>query len=1393
MPYKSVDDSELIPDLLSRKEFYWTKRWHHKTNDRYNDIIPRFLLDDAISKSNNLTLHSYQLFIQNYINPNTPYKRMLMKWETGTGKTIGALSIAMNFIDYYRSEKDIGNIEIGSVFIIGFSDRVFKNELLRFPEFGFLSKEEKHRLDKLKKQAALGNQVDITKYYDTIIKIKKRFSNRKGNGFFKFYGYKAFVNRIFKVTSGLNLNNMSEEEIRRALADGRITYDEELLAQFKNSLIICDEIHTVYNSIEKNNWGIAIQAVLDYEPSCRAVFMSATPINNNATEVIDLLNLLLPKEKRQTKSDFFDNNNKLKPNATEKIAELVQGRISFLRDVNPKYYPSISMEGDTLHDTPYLKFVRCPMSDFHYNTYKKVYNGALSQDSQYLMDFALENPDSTGPNDIGIYQTNQIKKLLADAPQKWKDKYGLDFRNEKIVGDGLKYENLKKYSSKYVKLLDEIENVIAKTQGKIFIYHNIVHISGVLFIEQILIKNGYLDEFSAPSDNTICMRCGKIRKEHQNITGSSENSKGSSENSKGSSENSTKGDVYKIQIRRKGHKYYWMDHNNEILLMTIHKKKRSYNIKSNSIDDKLFDNEADIDDVFGYFNDKPIKIQILKSNKKILKLFLGRGFNIDKYTKKHIWIINNKVTGGCLPCKNGSRPELFGENLLVKGGAGKPNIKISKVKVYNHQFTPARFIMAHSDIDKAQMEHSLEKFNSTDNADGSKYMMLVGSKIIKESYDIKAIQNVFIMSRPDNIPTLIQIRGRAVRKNSHRDLPLDKRIVHFKVFTTCLPIKQTSGHDKGSYALSYEEEKYREKIFAFQTIQQIEKVLHENAIDSYINYDLITRKPIGDPDPLSALPYELKANKKFSEELTAEQLNLSTFNIYFAHAEIEIIKTIIKRLFIEKLSVWEYHDLYTAVKDAVDYETEINTKLFTEDNFLIALNQLIWNSNPKFIEPLTDVNKHNSLSDDHIEQHIQHSANTGIVNHQLHMNNIVDRLYNSDDKIITLPGGQDSIITSIYISTSKKQYYILFPLNDYNGQPEIDLELPYRIIKQEPVKTINMNSFIQTKRIDFDYDDKKKIFYRKYADISIENMENVVCEYGTTFHIKFLDECIEYVFNTWTNPKSEKSDMHEFYFKMLYYYDLLSLVMWAYTCKPRLFKEYIPYALPVKAKDIKLKTLTKYEKRREEIIDISPDDNSDLATSGVINLLKTSLNRTSNVWIPAEFRDQFDKTIAESLSLYAGKKKKNKGVNKVSGMLLPVGHYIGKFPRVYHPEKGWTEDPTYVQSEQEFIENDLIVGYDERSKTGVHIRFKLRAPMHNIKKYKDTRLIEKGTVCKSKSKSYLRNIAKILDITIPDKVNVDELCMLIRAKLIRFELKERIKKSKIKYFYFHYENSNPIE
>ena len=53
--------------------------------------------------------------------------------------------------------------------------------------------------------------------------------------------------------------------------------------------MVCDEIHNVYNSVKKNNWGIAIQYIIDNIPSLKCIYMSATPINNNPSEIVDVL------------------------------------------------------------------------------------------------------------------------------------------------------------------------------------------------------------------------------------------------------------------------------------------------------------------------------------------------------------------------------------------------------------------------------------------------------------------------------------------------------------------------------------------------------------------------------------------------------------------------------------------------------------------------------------------------------------------------------------------------------------------------------------------------------------------------------------------------------------------------------------------------------------------------------------------------------------------------------------------------------------------------------------------------------------------------------------------------------------------------------------------------
>ena len=474
------------------------------------------MLNKMIQDGQYLRFTSYQMFINNYINPNSPYSRLLIKHETGTGKTIGSLSIALNFIRYYQKEVIQGVTNVGSVFIVGFTSLQFKNELLRFPEFGFISRQELAHLKILKNAAYDRNKHDVENLQEFLIKLKKRFNNREGNGFFQFVGYKKLVIDLFILNDpNIQLSTMTEDDIFASIKSGKISINKPLLDQFKNSLIICDEIHNTYNSLEKNNWGIALQYIINYHPSIRVVFLSATPINNSPTEIVDLLNLLLPNTfypNKLYKSDLFNQHKQLNRGAIDKIADLCKGRISYLRDINPLYFPTKTFIGEYLQDAPYLKFIRCPMSTFHYNTYKHVVTDTLLMENQYLTDFALPNPNNSN---IGIYQTNQIKKDLQYASQSWKDLNKINYKNNRIIGDILLMKNLSKISNKFYEMLKTIIEIINNQNGKIFIYHNITHMSGVLFIQDILLQNNIIGEYDNSTANTICAVCGHPRKDHK--------------------------------------------------------------------------------------------------------------------------------------------------------------------------------------------------------------------------------------------------------------------------------------------------------------------------------------------------------------------------------------------------------------------------------------------------------------------------------------------------------------------------------------------------------------------------------------------------------------------------------------------------------------------------------------------------------------------------------------------------------------------------------------------------------------------------------------------------------------------------------------------------------------
>lgn len=78
---------------------------------------------------------------------------------------------------------------------------------------------------------------------------------------------------------------------------------------------------------------------------------------------------------------------------------------------------------------------------------------------------------------------------------------------------------------------------------------------------------------------------------------------------------------------------------------------------------------------------------------------------------------------------------------------------------------------------------ALDLFNSPTNERGKQLAVVVGSRRTVQGYNFIAVNNVYIMSFPYNIPDLIQVMGRAIRNRSHVTLPVEHRFVniHFLV------------------------------------------------------------------------------------------------------------------------------------------------------------------------------------------------------------------------------------------------------------------------------------------------------------------------------------------------------------------------------------------------------------------------------------------------------------------------------------------------------------------------------------------------------------------------------------------------------------------------------------
>jgi hypothetical protein len=397
---------------------------------------------------------------------------------------------------------------------------------------------------------------------------------------------------------------------------------------------------------------------------------------------------------------------------------------------------------------------------------------------------------------------------------------------------------------------------------------------------------------------------------------------------------------------------------------------------------------------------------------------------------------------------------------LCAGTLDNHSAYIKKNNLVSHQYKPSRFVIAYSDIDKNIMETSIAKFNSPENAHGLNYKILIGSKTIRQGYEMKDVQNLFIATLPVNIPIMIQVFGRCIRKNSHINLPIVQRNVKIRIFVNTL-----SADD------SFEIQRYAEKLSDYMIIQKIEKEMNSHAIDSNLHRKIIMPKELKEQYDNNSVGI---GNLYFEPAVNLDNrtITLSTYTAYkYFNEEIKYITYMIKRFFM-KQTVWTYDDLFKAItSNKHNIHIELNWELFSENNFIIALNSLV-------------------------------TTNIVTEENQITEQFIIEKLMDPNDVYVYI----DKLRYKIYHIA---EYYILFPLTKEN-KPIKDIDAfdrPQKIIKGI---SIDIEQWLKETKSSYNFEVYKNILMEKFEN----NMDliNMFDGYNIDFHVNLLTEIIKWMF-----------------------------------------------------------------------------------------------------------------------------------------------------------------------------------------------------------------------------------------------------------------------------------------
>lgn len=246
--------------------------------------------------------------------------------------------------------------------------------------------------------------------------------------------------------------------------------------------------------------------------------------------------------------------------------------------------------------------------------------------------------------------------------------------------------------------------------------------------------------------------------------------------------------------------------------------------------------------------------------------------SLELYSPKMLALLNNLKTNNGLVLIYSDFRAMEGVGILSMiletNGYTKYNYKIPK-------YTDNNFALYTGTEDKDERKEILKVFTSSENKKGEKIKILFITSAGTQGLDLKNIRHVHILEPYWNEAVIKQIIGRAVRVNSHINLPKDERNVQVYRYMSILDKEQLREMREKE---STDEYIYNIAIKKAEINENIEQIMKEVAIDcilnkknnekvncfSYSNTNM-TKKRAYLPDIKKNIVYNRKSKKKITK------------------------------------------------------------------------------------------------------------------------------------------------------------------------------------------------------------------------------------------------------------------------------------------------------------------------------------------------------------------------------------------------------------------------------------------------------------------------------------------------------------------------------------------------